>query len=485
MNRLKRNIIYNLSYQILILVLPLITAPYLSRVLGVDGTGTYSFVFSVAYYFHIATTLGLANYGNRAIAKVKDDREKVSKTFWSIYFMQLGIGIVATIAYLLYSFFITETNYRLYFLAFTPYVLAAVLDINWFFFGLTEFKFTTIRNTVVKLISLICIFTFVKTKEDLLLYFIIMGATFLLSNFLLWTRVKRHADFYSPSIQEIIVHIKPNLILFIPILAMSIYRVMDKIMIKELSNITENGYYENADKIIAMALTAFSAVATVMMPSVSNMVAQGKKDEIKVLLRDSMQISMFLGFGMLFGLMAVGRIFAPIFFGADYQETGVLIQLLSVTIVFSGWKAVLRSQYIIPYEKDKAYVISLVAGALVNVICNYYFIPLYHARGAVIGTIAAELVGFVIQTVVAATDIDIWGLMKEGLIFAIPGVIMATVVFTYFNIAGSGVLSLCIAIFIGIVVYTALGFLTMRIYDKKRLVYLYQHYFSFLKRGKL
>lgn len=482
MNKLKSNIIYNLSFQILILILPLITAPYLSRVLGVDGTGTYSYVFSVAYYFQIATTLGLANYGNRAIAKVKDNRKKVSKTFWSIYLMQLSIGVVALSAYLVYSFFIAEAVFRIYYIAFIPYVLAAVVDVNWFFFGLTDFKFTTIRNTIVKLLSLICIFSFVKTKDDLLLYFIIMGATFLLSSILLWTRVRKNADFYLPSAKEVIVHIKPNLILFIPILAMSIYRVMDKIMIKELSSITENGYYENADKIISMSLTAFSAVATVMMPSVSNMVAQGKKDEIKALLRDTMQISMFIGFGMLFGLMAVGGVFAPIFFGADFKETGVLIQLLSVTIVVSGWKAVLRSQYIIPYEKDKAYVISLVAGAAVNVVCNYYFIRLYQARGAVIGTIAAELVGFIIQTAVAAKDIAIWKLMKEGLIFALPGALMGGIVILFFKLTGSGVVQLCCGIAIGIITYALMGVLTLRIFDRDRLHYFHQRYLAFAKR---
>lgn len=483
MNRIKSNIIYNLSYQILILILPLITAPYLSRVLGVDGVGTYSYVFSVAYYFHIAITLGLANYGNRAIAKVKDNHELVSKTFWSIYFMQVSIGIVATVIYVSYSLFIVEPAYKLYFIAFIPYILSAVLDINWFFFGLTDFKFTTIRNTIVKILSLICIFIFVKTKDDLLLYFIIMGATFLLSNLLLWTKVKNNAGFYLPSVKEITVHIKPNLILFIPILAMSIYRVMDKIMIKELSNITENGYYENADKIITMALTAFSAVATVMMPSISNMVAQGKKDEIKVLLRDTMQISMFLGFGMMFGLVAVGRVFAPIFFGAEYQETGILIQLLATTIVISGWKAVLRSQYIIPFEKDKAYVISLVAGAIVNVICNFYFIQLYQARGAVIGTIAAELAGFIIQTAVAAKEINIWKLMREGLIFAIPGIIMSAIVMLFLHYSESRILTLFIGIIIGIAVYLLLGLLTLRIYDKDRLRYYRERYFTFRRRS--
>lgn len=482
MNKLKRNIIYNLSYQILVLILPLITAPYLSRVLGVDGTGTYSYVSSVAYYFQIASTLGLANYGNRAIAKVKDDRRKVSKTFWSIYFMQFGIGAIVFIVYLIYSSFLSDPEFKTYYFAFIPYVLSGIIDINWFFFGLTDFKFTTIRNTIVKLLSLICIFAFIKTKEDLLLYFIIMGASFFLSSALLWTRVRKNVDFYRPSLNEIVVHIKPNLILFIPILAMSIYRVMDKIMIKELSSITQNGYYENADKIIAMALTAFSAVATVMMPSVSNMVAQGKKDEIKSLLRDTMQISMFLGFGMMFGLIAVGRIFAPIFFGAEFQETGVLIQFLALTIVMSGWKAVLRSQYIIPYEKDKAYVISLVAGAVVNVICNYYFIQRYQARGAVIGTILAELVGFIIQTAVAAKDIEIWKLMREGLIFAFPGLIMWGIVEVFLRFTKGSIVALCCAILIGVIAYLMLCMITMQFFDKNRLKYYRQRYLSLGRR---
>lgn len=485
MSKLKSNIAYNLSYQILILIIPLITAPYLSRVLGVDGTGTYSYVFSVAYYFFIVTTLGLANYGNRAIAKVKENRELVSKTFWSIYFMQLSIGVLATAAYLLYAFFIAELQFRMFFIAFIPYVVSAVFDINWFFFGLTEFKFTTIRNTAVKILSLVFIFSFVKAKDDLLLYFVIMGGTFLLSNLLLWTRVKKKAVFILPSIRDVIVHIKPNIILFVPILAMSIYRVMDKIMIKELSSITENGYYENADKIIAVALTVFSAVATVMMPSVSNMVAQGKRNEIKILIRDTMQISMFLGFGMLFGLVAVGRVFAPIYFGEEFYETGVLIQCLAFTIVISGWKAVLRSQFIIPYEKDKAYVISLVTGAIVNVICNYIFIQMYQARGAVIGTLAAEFVGFAIQTGVAAKEINIWRLVKDGGLFAVPGIIMAGVVLAYLHFTGQGLVNLCIAILIGVVVYTLLGVLVMRVYDKERLLYFKRRFLDLKKEGEI
>jgi len=195
-----------------------------------------------------------------------------------------------------------------------------------------------------------------------------------------------------------------------------------------------------------------------------------------------MQISMFLGFGMMFGLIAVGRIFAPIFFGSDFQETGVLIQFLAVTIIISGWKAVLRSQYIIPYEKDKAYVISLVAGAVVNVICNYFFIQLYQARGAVIGTIAAELVGFIIQTAVAANDIDIWKLMREGLIFVFPGLTMWGIVEVFLSFTKGGIVPLCCSILIGAITYLILGTITMQLFDRERLKYYRQRYFNLRRR---
>lgn len=475
MNRIKTNIVYNLLYQILILLIPLITAPYLSRVLGVEGIGVYSYVSSIAYYFFLFITLGLNNYGNRCVAKCEKNKKDLGKTFFSIYTMQLVIGIIMIIAYCIYTISFASNEFILFFVLYFPYILSAVLDINWFYYGLTEFKFTTIRSSIIKIVSLFFIFVFVKTKNDLGMYFLIMGSSYLVSNLLLWTRIRRHVSFYKPTFHETFVHLKPNLILFIPILAISIYRVMDKIMIKELSGILENGYYENADKIITMALTGFSAVATVMMPSVSSMVASGNSTKLTQLLRDSMQISMALGIGMMFGLMAVGPVFAPLFFGREYYESGILIQFLAVTVVISGWKVVLKSQYLIPYEKDTPYVVSLVVGAIVNVICNLYFIPRYAARGAVVGTIIAELAGFLIQTINASKDINIVELLKDALCFMPAGVIM-------FMLSHStvcmipGIVGLLLAIIIGVISYTILVLLSFKLFQRKRWSYLLATY---------
>lgn len=471
MGKMKSNIIYNLTYQILILALPLISAPYLSRVLGVEGVGTYSYVFSVAYYFYIFITSGLSNYGNRTIAKVKDNKDEVSKKFWSIYFMQLSIGVLSIIAYVVYVILIVDCEFKLFFFAFIPYVLSAAVDISWFYFGILEFKFTTTRNTVVKVLSLAAVFLLVKSSNDLLIYFVIMTLTYFLSNILLWTRIKKKTTFYRPLTSEVFAHIKPNYLLFIPTLALSIYRVMDKIMIKELSDVIELGYYENADKIIMVAMTVFSAVATVMMPSVSNMVEQKKDTEVRTLLRDTMQIGMFMAFGMMFGLVAIGKFFAPVFYGEQFIESGILIQLLAPTVVLSGWKAILRSQYIIPYEKDMAYVASLVAGAIMNVLFNLVFIPIFKARGAVIGTFAAELIGFGIQTLVVSREIDVRRMIKDGGIFIIPGIVMACIVYAYLSCVPVGVISLCMAILIGIGAYCTLSIIILYLFDKRRLQY--------------
>ena len=189
MSKIKRNIFYNIAYQILVLIVPIITSPYISRVLGVEGVGTYSYVSSVAYYFFIVVTMGLTNYGNRNIAKHRDDKEARSRIFWSIYFMQLLTGICVLIAYIFYIVFVAETVYKIYFGIYVLYILAACLDINWFFFGMENFKLTTIRNAIVKLITVIMVFIFVKNDGALIAYFVIVAGSTLLSNSIIWTRV--------------------------------------------------------------------------------------------------------------------------------------------------------------------------------------------------------------------------------------------------------------------------------------------------------
>lgn len=484
MSRIKSNILYNLCYQILVLIVPLITAPYISRVLGAEGLGTYSYVSSVAYYFFILVTLGLTNYGNRSIAKCRDDKEKRSKTFWSIYSMQLLMGICITLLYAVYSIFLADPAYKTYFLIYTLYIVGACLDVNWFFFGMEKFKLTTIRNAIVKVLTVVLIFGLVRGDNALISYFCIVAGSTLFSNLFLWGKVHENVYFYKPKLKEILVHFKPNFILFLPILAMSIYRVMDKIMIKQLSGVVENGYYENADRIITISLTAFSAVATVMMPAISNMVANKKDESVQRMLFDMMQVVNCLSIAMVFGLMAIAEEFAPLFFGEEFAETGVLLVGLAPTIFMSGWKNVLRSQYLIPYEKDRAYVISLVAGAAVNIIVNSLFIPQYGARGAVIGTLMAEFVGFLIQTYVAGKDVSVKRLFTDSVIFLPSGLVMGLIVHWVLKILPYNLASVIGVIVLGGCIYLLLSFLSLFCFDRDRYKYFVNMLNVFTKRRK-
>ncbi len=185
-----KNFIYNVLYQILIMILPLITAPYIARVLGAERIGIYSYTYSIAYYFVLFGQLGLNVYGNRSIAIVRDDKEKLSKTFSSIFIVQLFISIVSCICYLLFIIF-SSSEYRLIFVIQFVFVLSCVFDINWFFFGIEKFKLTVVRNTIIKITTVICVLLFVKTQADLWKYTTIMAVGSFLAQLVLWLQIRK------------------------------------------------------------------------------------------------------------------------------------------------------------------------------------------------------------------------------------------------------------------------------------------------------
>ena len=163
-NSLKKNYIYNLIYQLLVIVLPLITTPYLSRVLGAEGVGIYSYTLSITTYFVLFGSLGIAMYGQREIAYIRDDGTKKSKTFWEILLLRFATMSISLIIFIF--MFANGENYNLYYKILILEIIANSLDISWFFQGMEEFKKTVTRNIIVKIISVICIFTLIKKAED-------------------------------------------------------------------------------------------------------------------------------------------------------------------------------------------------------------------------------------------------------------------------------------------------------------------------------
>ena len=452
MSSVKRNVTYNIIYQILILIIPLITAPYLSRVVGAKGVGIYSYTYSIVYYFMLLCLLGVNNYGNRLIAKVRDDKEKLSKTFFSVYLFQLFMGIIMLIVYIIYLLCVNN-EYKTIALIQSLYILSAIVDINWFFFGLEEFKATITRNTLLKIGNVILIFIFVKNNSDLWKYVLIMSGMTLLSQIALWGFLKNKICFVKITLKDITKHIKPNLILFIPVIATSLYKLMDKIMLGGMSSVVEVGYYENAEKIINIPTAIITALGTVMLPRISNIMSKGKKDKVNSYVCKSFSFVIFMSMAMSLGLIAIGYNFAPMYFGDEFQKTGILIMLLAITLPFVAFANVIRTEYLIPAEKDRIYIESVILGAIINLIFNIIFIPRLQSFGACIGTVLAEITVMVYQSVKIRKELEIKQYVLNSIPFLIKAVIMFACVFVLNFININPLLRLMIQIIIGVIIY--------------------------------
>jgi len=472
------NLLYQLIYQLVIMILPLVLSPYLARVIGAEGMGYYSYSFSVAYYFVIFSNLGILNFGNREIAKVKDDSERLNQVFSNLISVHIIISSISFALYIGYVVFLAES--QLYAMIQSLYVLSGLFDISWFYFGIEKFKLTAIVNSAMKIIVAILTFAFVNTPDDIWVYCLIMAGGFLVCQMSLWFPLHRYVQFEKPQKDIMWSFIKPLAILFIPVVAVSLYRYMDKIMVGMISGKRELGWYENAEKIIDVPMGIIAAFGTVMMPRMSNLCVCGNMKDAYEYIEKSMKYIMLIGFALAFGLSSVGRVFAPVFWGEDFMNSGNLIICLAVTIPFLSFAGILRTQYLIPNNYDREYVVSIISGALVNVVVNCILIPKYGALGAAIATIGAEVTVCLLQTYAVRQKLPIKKYVKNFLPFFIIGFGMFGVVFIFGERRDASILTLLLQILIGGLFYLIISgsclFLTkdvllMKIIDKVELKY--------------
>lgn len=446
----KKNLVYNTIYQITVMILPLITAPYISRIIGADGLGAYSYNHSIALYFVYFAMLGILNYGNRAISKCTNQEQR-NKTFSSIYIFQLLTSVTVFFIYLLYSLTIKE--YQNIVLIMLLHITSAIFDVSWYYFGVQEFKITSIRQLIIKIVAFISIFIFVKDKNDLWIYTLIMSASYFISSISLWLIIWKKIDFCKISKNEVIEHIKPCFILFIPIIATSVYRLMDKIMIGRFSGMTQVGYYENAEKIIMVSLGLLGSFATVIMPRISNLLAKNELEKADNLFDKSMEFSLILGSAICFGIAAVSKEFIPLFFGKEFTHSIGLSIILCITVPLITWSTIIRNLHLIPHEKDNIYVKSVILGAIINFIFNIIFIPKFDAYGATVGTIMAELALCFYQTIKIHKEIRLLKYIKQIIIFSSIGLIMFFVVRLISTLSINILLKLTIEVLFGGIVY--------------------------------
>ena len=336
------------------------------------------------------------------------------------------------------------------------YVLSCAFDINWFFFGIEKFKITVTRNTIIKILSLVLVFIFVKEQDDVWIYTLILAGTTLLSQIIIWPFLKKYINLkIKVRFKDIKKHFKNNLKMFLPVIAVAIYTMMDKTMLGIFSGVDEVGIYENAYKIYSVPISIITALGTVMLPKSSNLIANSKNEELKKYIYKSIEFVMFLSIPMALGLMIVAKDFSILFFGKQFAKSGVVLMLLSILIPVFSWGDVIRNQYLIPKEMDNKYIISAYLGAFVNLIMNLIFIPLYGSLGACYGTLVAEVVVAIYQTISVKKELPLKKYIKLGIPFLLKTLFMSIIIYLIGGFIKSPLLKIILQAIVGVIIYFA------------------------------
>ena len=448
-----KNYLYNLTYQVLILILPLITTPYLSRVLGAEGIGIYSYTYTIVTYFVLFGSLGVSLYGQREIAYAQDNKEKRKKVFIELITFRFITIAIATVVY--YVFFIKTGVYSVYYKILLFELLAGAFDISWFFQGLEEFKKTVTRNIVVRLISVALIFIMVKTKQDLITYMYIYSLADFLGNILLWFYLPKYIKGVKVGNINILTQIPAIILLFIPQITSKLYNMLDTTMLgKLISDKSETGYYEQGQRVIRVLLTIVTSLGTVMIPRMANLFANGEKDNIKYYIKKSFSFVFLLSFPMIFGVISTAKAFVPIFFGAGYEKTAILMSLLSPIILLMGTANVIGIQYLLPTKRQKEYTISVLIGVICNFILNYILIMLYKSIGACVASVISEFIVLSVQFKYVKKEIDIKEIIKLSYKYLFASIIMFIICTIVKMFVSTGIISIVIQVVLGAITYT-------------------------------
>ena len=448
-----KNYIYNLSYQILTFILPIVTTPYLARVLGATGIGIYGYTFSICTYFNLFGSLGVALYGQREIAYNQDNKAKRNRIFYEIIILRF---ITMAISILIYAFcFMRHGDYVLYYRILVLELIATAFDISWFFQGMEEFKKTVIRNILVRIVAVSLVFVFVKQTTDLYKFVLIYSLADLVGNLSLWIYLPRYLR--GEKVGKIVAtkHLIPILMLFVPQISNQLYKMLDTTMIgKIISDKSETGYYEQAQKIVRLLITIVTSLGTIMIPRIANTFEKGNNKKIIAYIEDSFCFTFLLSFPMMIGISCVANSFVPFFLGAGYDKVILLIRVICPILLLLGIANVVGTQYLLPTKRQKEYTNSIIFGVIINFILNFILIRKYESIGASIATVISQLSIDIIQLYMVRKEINLKNVLFSSFKLLLSAMVMGVVCIMIFVVMKqASVKTMIIQVFAGAITY--------------------------------
>lgn len=457
MGRITRNYLYNVAYQLLVILTPVITAPYLARVLGADRLGIYSYINSSGNIITTCTLLGIYAYGNRQTAYVRDHKRKLTETFWEIEYTRLLLGICGTIIYLIYT--MVNPSFAFYFVLYYPYILAQFIDCTWVFVGLEDMKPAVMKNIAARLLNVAAIFLLVRKREDVWIYILSLAVTALLTNVAAYSQLGKYIGRPAGSIKKCITHIKGSFYLFLPQVAALFYLQVDKVMLQWLTGTTSQvSFYDQAEKLINIPLSLISVISTVMMPRIANEFKKDNQDQIERLLQKAGRYALFMAFPMMLGLFSIAGQFVPWYLGDEFSPVAGAMRILTPIVVLNTLSGISGRQYFTATDQIPILLKAYVSAAVLNIVMNALLIPRYGYAGAAVATVGSALLSTILQYYYLTKQIKLDGFTRCFFVYGISSAIMAVLIYLTTSMMPARPVTTAVQIFTGVMIYAALLF---------------------------
>ncbi|AZZ60603.1 oligosaccharide flippase family protein [Oenococcus sp. UCMA 16435] len=451
------NYFYNVSYQLLVLIAPLVTIPYIARVIGPVGVGINAYTNSVVGYFCLIGSLGITLYGSREIAFHRDNLIDRSRIFWEITLLQIATTFLASIIFLIFLKF--EPHYQFFFLLQATTLLANAFDISWYFMGLEDFRKTVLRDAIIRVFSIACIFLFIHKPSNLWLYILIVSGSGIFGNLSLWPYLLKsvhHVPFKQLHFSR---HLKPAVILFIPTVSIQLYIMINKIMLKNMVSVQAAGFMDYSDSFINASMILVTSLSMVLLPRITNLFANNKIEAIHQSLYKSFQFITALAVPLMFGLAVVAPHFTVWFLTPKFAVTGTLLIIQTPIILLIAWNNTIGKQYLLPVNRMRDYTLSIVNGVFVNFIANYFCIYYLGVYGAAFATVLTEIFVTSYQVIAVRHQLNLSLMFHDFGKFFLAGALMGGILLFTTYLLPLRLLSFIFEIILGVLIYSLLLYL--------------------------
>ena len=395
---IKRNFLMNSVLRAANVIFPLITIPYVSRILLPSGMGSVSFATSFVAYFNMAAQLGVPSYGVRACARVRDDRQELSQVTMELLTLNLAGTVIAYLAFALCVLFIPGMGGdRTLLVIISATVFFNSIGMEWLYKGLEQYTYITVRSLIFKTIALTAVFLQIRNQGDVLIYAGISIFASSASNILNFIHARRLVDFRVRSRLDLRRHLKPVLILFAMTCAFTLLTNLDEVMLGFIKTEADVGYYHASVRITIALVEIITALSVVLLPRASYYVEHGMTESFRRITDKGIHFVLLSSAGLTVYFMLYAGETVSCLFGNAFDASVLPMILIMPNVMLTGMTRVMGNQMLIPLGREKIVLYSVTAGAAADVVLNALLIPRFGPSGAVIGTIAAESVIVLIQ----------------------------------------------------------------------------------------